>query len=136
MICPYCKEKIKKWAEKCKHCQWDFTTEEGKKKLKEANKTSVATLILTAIIGFIIISAIIGSQETENTQPISSGSCDSTMKEAIANEYKSPSTVKFISCNWDKSTWIFWEADAQNKLWWVIRTTFLCKGDSCLIQEK
>lgn len=135
MICPYCKEKVKTWAEKCKHCQWDFTTEEGKKKLKEANKTTAFTWILTVIIIFIITSSIIGSQNSEKVE-ITSWSCDSTMKEVISNQYKSPSTVKFINCRWDKAKGIYGEADAWNALWGTIRTSFLCNGDSCLITPK
>jgi len=134
--CPMCAEEVQDDAKICKHCWYDFVKQAAKweKKPKEISGKKSFLIIMIVVIG---IWWMISKWE-ENTQqaPITSWSCDSTMKEAVANEYKSPSTVKFISCSWDKSTWIFWEADAQNKLWWIVRTTFLCKGDSCLIQEK
>lgn len=71
-----------------------------------------------------------------STPERTSGSCDSGMKKAIANEYKSPSTVKFISCQWDKEKWIYWEADAENGFWAIIRTSFFCSWDSCLITNE
>ena len=118
MLCPYCKEKIKNWAEKCKHCQWDFTTEEGKKKLKEANKTSTATWILTAIIGFIIISGIIGSQsDTTNTSTASAprnwfesdclSSWDGSFKgfnDSFKKKLKGPSSYEHVETKYSNNT--------------------------------
>ena len=53
--------------------------------------------------------------QEEQKKERTSGSCTSEMETAIANEYKSPSSVKFISCQWDKTTGIIsGEADAEN----------------------
>lgn len=91
-------------------------------------------LILWCIVAIVIIGLVIWP--SNNDWWITSGRCSSEMKQAVKDEYKSPSTVKFISCHWDKSKGIYWEADAQNGFGATIRTEFLCNGDSCLIVEK
>lgn len=78
----------------------------------------------------------IGTTNKSNNETLTSWKCSSEMKKEVSNQYKSPSTVKFINCEWDKTKWIYWEADAQNGFWATIRTSFLCNWDSCLINER
>ena len=148
--CKFCKSNIQKWATICPVC---------KKDLRDwTKKHPIFTIILILFFIGIFVNNLLVNDIGTNSNNISvndtntsvnnntsidntnntiiSWSCSSEMKETVANEYKSPSTVKFINCNWDKSKWIFWEADAQNWFWGVVRTSFLCNWDSCLITEK
>lgn len=122
--CKFCKTEIPKGATICPNCKKDLRDFAWKHPM-------VTTLLIIFIIAMFWWQFI----EEENIE-ITNWSCSSEMKKEVANEYKSPSTVKFISCNWNKNKWIFWEADAENWFWWTIRSSFLCNWNSCIITQK
>lgn len=129
----------KEKAEKKETKQQEPKKWESKKTEKPKSKWKI---IFIAIVIFFIIWMIGKTLDPDYKSTSSSGSsttsgrCSYEMKQAVKDEYKSPSTVKFISCRWNKSKWIYWEADAQNGFGATIRTEFLCNWDSCLIVEK
>lgn len=102
-------------------------------KKRTVNKKLLITMLVLILVLIIVWSL---SDNTSNKAPITSWSCSGEMKKEVANEYNSPSTVEFINCRWDKSKWIYWEADAQNGFWAIVRSTFLCNWSSCIITEK
>ena len=64
--------------------------------------------------------------------------CWEWVERELANKFKSPSTVKFIECNINRyNERIFWEADAQNSFWAILRYNFICrdKWSNCHITE-
>lgn len=136
--CQFCKTEIKKGATICPNCKKDLRNWLSKHPIL----TIIVILFTISMIwnnyGNSINKSINSWNNYGNSvnKPINSWSCSSEMKTEVANEYKSPSTVKFISCNWDKSKWIFWEADAENGFWWTIRSSFLCNWNSCIITQK
>lgn len=125
--CKFCKSEIKKGATICPVCKKDLRN--------SFSKHPIITFLLIIFIIGMIWSNLDNNSSNINNNP-TSWSCSGEMKETVANEYKSPSTVKFITCDWDKSKWIFWEADSENWFWWTVRSNFLCNWDTCLITEK
>ncbi|MDD2870452.1 MAG: hypothetical protein PHS49_00545 [Candidatus Gracilibacteria bacterium] len=128
--CQYCKTEIKKGATICPNCKMDLRG--------FFSKHPIFTMFLIFIgLGMIGNSFTGNNQNASNSgNETTSGSCSSDMKIEVSNEYKSPSTVNFISCYWDKSKGIFGEADSQNGFGAIVRTSFLCNGNSCIITEK
>lgn len=123
--CSYCQSEISEKATICPNCR--------KKQKKPTNKKMLIFMLI--LIGILIIVSAM-SNNTSNNIPITSWSCSGDMKKEVANEYNSPSTVNFVSCNWDKSKWIYWEVDSQNWFGALVRSSFLCNWDSCIITQK
>lgn len=129
-ICEHCHKIIDINSDICNFCGKQQTSPE---------------VIIIAVILFIVmiilgIYAIFTSpyNKTYSSKEITSWTCTYEMKKEISNQYKSPSTVKFIKCNWSKNEWIYWEADAQNWFWAIVRTNFVCGLNSnyCVISQK
>lgn len=89
---------------------------------------------LIVLVTFIIIVEIFEEKNGMNTPSTpTSWSCSYDVKEYIKTYYKSPSTVEFVSCNyqisWNTMT-IVWEADSQNWFGATVRSSFKCVEDS------
>lgn len=136
--CQYCKSEISRDASICPNCrkdQRDF-----------AKKHPFITFFLSIlIIGYFwhsifswVSSNPTSSNSSSNSIP-NSWSCPSDIKKLITSYYKSPSTVEFISCKYTRegsSYTFFWEADSQNWFWAIVRSSFVCKWDSCNIVQR
>jgi hypothetical protein len=127
--------------------------------MKEQNKvnkskylTGKQTLIVFWIGILVILFACINSyynpnllwnnttSNNSNTQ-ITSWRCNYEMKEEIKKNYKSPSTVEFVECNWDRSRWTYWEIwgeiDSQNWFGAIVRSSFTCSDEVwCIITQR
>lgn len=131
--CKSCFSDINKKATICPMCksdQRDFTWKHP---------------IITLLFALLLISYFWSLFSWENKDVISnSWSCSYDVKETIRKQYKSPSTVNFLSCeyvkDWDVMTFV-WDVDSQNGFWAIVRSSFVCKSwtnikDTCEIFQK
>lgn len=136
MKCPYCKEDVKTWSIRCKHCQADLSTDEAKKMIKEINRMSPITKIWLWFITLVVISVLF-SWYTPQPIQTSSEQYDSVLQD-LETSLK-PKEWQYKTVN-DDMTWkpiYFAQIEANDLLyfsfpynWWVTAKLVLRHKDT------
>lgn len=127
--CPYCSEEIQKTAKVCKHCWTDIKKKQKEESLKRRNKKAFWLLAIMVIVLFWY--AGMSSEPTSHTSSWYQD-CLFTDRAIVERNLKSPSTAEFVSC-YKEWSMIKGTVDSENGFWAMIRSSFTCNWDECVI---
>jgi hypothetical protein len=117
--CVNCKKEIDLNAKKCEFC-W------------RSQNVIIVVWIIFVLVFFCFI--WYWFYQTDWSSPEKTKwACSYEQKEIVRNYFKSPSWVKFITCDFDNSR-IWGEADAPNSFWVMLRSKFICVNWNCIIE--